>query len=156
MLAAMLWTPASHCDHASHLGVGYNEVLCAFFVLAAFYSRLRWLESRSRKWLIGEWAAYLAGFGALEVIVMYPAAAALHALCMARQARVEHASVIHSAALFFLAHTYLIRKHHVADLRRGDRRPFAGDVWNDFSVGVHGISLSKGCDDRRASRIRAL
>ncbi len=63
----------------------YNEILCAFCILAAFYARLRWLESGGRKWLITEWAAYLAGFGALEIIVMYPAVAALHALLIARK-----------------------------------------------------------------------
>ena len=85
ILAALLWARSACVTTPLVWASAYNEILCAFCILAAFYARLRWLESGSRKWLVGEWAAYLAGFGALEVIVMYPAVAALHALLMARK-----------------------------------------------------------------------
>jgi hypothetical protein len=47
-------------------------------VLCAFYARLRWLESQDNRWRVAEWAAYLLGFGALEIVVMYPFAALIY------------------------------------------------------------------------------
>ena len=56
----------------------YNQILCSLLVLCAFYARLRWLESNDNRWRVAEWAAYLLGFGALEIVVMYPAAALIY------------------------------------------------------------------------------
>ena len=77
-LAATLWTASSVLVKPVAWASGFDEVLCAFCILAAFYARLR-----GRRVL--EWIAYLAGFGALEVIVMYPAIAALYSLCADRK-----------------------------------------------------------------------
>jgi hypothetical protein len=41
------------------------------------------LESGETRWRVVEWTAYLAGFGALEVTVMYPPAALLYTRCVA-------------------------------------------------------------------------
>ena len=86
----------------------YNEVLCAFCILAAFYARLRWLESGGRKWRAAEWAAYLAGFGALEIIVMYPAVAALHALAIARKRFRSTLPLFVPAIAFTFLHLFFI------------------------------------------------
>lgn len=83
LFAAVLWTTNSNLAVALTWVSAYNQVLCGFLILAAFYSRLRWLESGRRIWIIAEWAAYVAGFGALEIIVMYPFVAAVHALATA-------------------------------------------------------------------------
>ena len=85
LIAAVLWTVSPNVTSPLIWASNYNQVLCAFCLLLAFYARLRWIESDQGKWLALEWAAYLAGFGALELIVIYPALAALHALCMARK-----------------------------------------------------------------------
>jgi hypothetical protein len=95
LIAAVLWTTSACIATPLSWASAYNEVLCAFFILGAFYSRLRWLEldapgfqspeSGRRAWRIAEWVFYLAGFGALEVIVVYPALIALHALCVDRK-----------------------------------------------------------------------
>lgn len=85
VLAAVLWTANGAIVLPLVWASTYNEVLCALCILLAFYARLRFLESGRRGWRITEWAAYLAGFGALEIIVMYPFIALLHALCMNRQ-----------------------------------------------------------------------
>jgi hypothetical protein len=74
LFSALLWTTSAAIVRPLAWASAYNQVLCGFFLLAAFYARLR-------KWRIAEWTAYLAGFGALEVIVMYPAVALLHAVC---------------------------------------------------------------------------
>ena len=90
LIAAVLWTTSACIETPLSWASAYNEVLCAFFILAAFYARLRWLEllpeqSGRRDWRIAEWVFYLAGFGALEVIVVYPALIALYAFCMDRK-----------------------------------------------------------------------
>lgn len=58
----------------------YNQVLCAFFALLAFYGFVRYVETGRRRFYIAQWAAFLAGFGALEVNAVYPAAAFAYAL----------------------------------------------------------------------------
>jgi hypothetical protein len=85
VLAAVLWTANGAIVLPLVWASTYNEVLCALCILLAFYARLRFLESGRRGWRITEWAAYLAGFGALEIIVMYPFIALLHALCLDRR-----------------------------------------------------------------------
>jgi len=73
VLGAIFWTASSILVTPIAWVSAYNELLCGFCILMAFYARLR-------GWRVTEWIAYLAGFGALEVIVVYPAIATLHAL----------------------------------------------------------------------------
>ena len=110
LLAALVWTVNLNVLGALAWASAYNEVLCAFCMLAAFYSRLRWLESGARRWMISEWAAYLAGFGALEIIVMYPCVALLHALCMARKRVWSTLPLFVPAAIFSIIHFTVIPK----------------------------------------------
>ncbi|HEV8145668.1 MAG TPA: hypothetical protein VGP79_04780 [Bryobacteraceae bacterium] len=88
----------------------YNQVLCAFLLLTAFYAHLRWLESGERKWIVAEWAAYLAGFGALEIIVMYPALMLLYHLCAARRKWFSVGALAVPAVAFAAVHAFLIPK----------------------------------------------
>jgi hypothetical protein len=83
VLGAVFWTASSVLVTPIAWASAYNELLCGFCILLAFYARLRaWRVTDARAaWRAVEWIAYLAGFGALEVIVAYPAIAALHALC---------------------------------------------------------------------------
>lgn len=78
--AAVLWTASAVLVRPLAWASAYNQALIALCVLLALYARLRWLESGSRKWMIIEWAAYLTGFGVLEIVVIYPAIALLHSL----------------------------------------------------------------------------
>ena len=54
----------------------YNQVLCGFFLLLAFHFLLRYVETGERRYNWFQWAAFLLGFGALELNVVYPAIAA--------------------------------------------------------------------------------
>jgi hypothetical protein len=110
LLAALLWTISLNVLVPLAWTSAYNEVLCAAFILGAFYARLRWLQSGGRKWIALEWAAYLAGFGALEIIVMYPVVAALHALCFARKRVWSTVPLFVPAALFTAIHFRFIPK----------------------------------------------
>jgi hypothetical protein len=66
----------------------YNQVLCGFFLLLAFHFLLRYVEAGERRYNLFQWAAFLAGFGALELNVVYPAIAAVYTiLCVPKGAR---------------------------------------------------------------------
>jgi hypothetical protein len=63
----------------------YNQFQYVFFILLAFWLLLRYIETGDRRYFAAQWAAYLLGFGALEVNVMYPALASAYAWMFARQ-----------------------------------------------------------------------
>jgi hypothetical protein len=110
LLAALLWTVSAVIATPLDWASCFNQVLCALCVLGAFYARLRWLESGESKWRWIEAIAYLAGFGVLEVIVMYPAMVLLHAAVDERaRARWRTALwMLIPAAAFTAAHFLLI------------------------------------------------
>ncbi len=108
LLAAVLWTSSVSVTRALAWASAYDQLMVAFCLLAAFYARLRWLESGERKWLIAEWAAYLAGFGALETIVMYPLLAALHGWCTGRLKLRSIAALCVPAAAFTAFHLFAL------------------------------------------------
>jgi len=56
----------------------FNQALCGFFLLLAFWCLLRYVETGERRWMVAQWAAFLAGFGALETNVVYPALASAY------------------------------------------------------------------------------
>jgi hypothetical protein len=111
LLAAVLWTTSPNLTAPLCWASSYNELLCAFCVLLAFYARLRWIESGRGMWMAIEWAAYLAGFGALEIIVMYPALASLHALCFARKKLLSALPLFVPAVIFTGVHFFFIPKN---------------------------------------------
>ena len=61
-------------------------MLCGFFLLLAFHFLLRYLETGERRYNLFQWAAFLLGFGALELNVVYPAIAAAYTLLCVRRA----------------------------------------------------------------------
>ena len=83
--AAILWV--LHGSGVLPLGwtCVYNEVMCGFFLLLAFHFLLRYTETGERRYYVFQWAAFLVGFGALELNVVYPAIAAAYTLLCARR-----------------------------------------------------------------------
>lgn len=83
--AQLLWLV--NCGLAPALGWSsiYNQILCAFFLLLAFYLMLLYAETGSRAFWIGHWVAFALGLGALETNVVYPVLAAFYALLFARK-----------------------------------------------------------------------
>jgi hypothetical protein len=116
--AAVLWTMSATLILPLAWASAYNEVLCAFLMMTAFYARLRWIESGAGKWRWIEAGAYLLGFGALEVIVVYPVlvlvysavSAKVNALARRRQPGVWSSMwwMFLPAAAFGLAHLRLM------------------------------------------------
>jgi hypothetical protein len=73
LVVAMVWTSL------------YNQVLCGFFLLSAFWFLLRYIETGRRSDYVWQWVLFLLGFGALEMNVVYPALAALYTYLCTRK-----------------------------------------------------------------------
>jgi hypothetical protein len=66
----------------------YNQVLCGFFLLGAFHFLMRYVETGERRYNWLQWGAFLLGFGASELNVVYPAVAAAYLLlCVPRKGK---------------------------------------------------------------------
>jgi hypothetical protein len=83
--AELLWLV--NCGLAPSLAWSsiYNQILCAFFLLLAFYLMLLHAETGSRALWTGQWVAFALSLGALETAVVYPALAAVYAILFARK-----------------------------------------------------------------------
>ena len=112
LAAAILWTSHASITQPLMWASSYNQLLCALCILTAFYARSRWLEDGRRRWIAIEWVAYLAGFGALEIIVMYPFIAVLYSLCLDRRRKgwLSALPLFIPALLFTAVHFFLIPK----------------------------------------------
>ena len=84
-LSPILWMVNSALSGAMSWTSGYNQVLCAFFLLLAFRLFLQYVETGERKYYVWQWVVFLLGFGALELNVVYPALAFSYALFCARK-----------------------------------------------------------------------
>jgi hypothetical protein len=81
--APVLWIVNSNLYTPMAWSSAYNQILCAFFLLSALLCWIRYTETGERRFLVAQWIAFVLGFGALEINVVYPALAALYALCRA-------------------------------------------------------------------------
>lgn len=84
-LAPVLWVVNSGLAVSLAWTSAYNQILCAFFLLLAFYCLLRYIETGRRRFLAAQWAAFVLGFGALEVMAVYPVIACTYTWLCARQ-----------------------------------------------------------------------
>jgi hypothetical protein len=102
--AACLWTVNVGLSTPLAWTSAYNQVLCTLFLLLAFWCFLRYTETGARRWYVWQWIAFLIGFGALEINVVYPALAALYALCCARRYLLSTVPLFVVSALYTLVH----------------------------------------------------
>jgi hypothetical protein len=108
--AAVVWTTSFAVAVPLMWSAAYNQILCSMLLLVALYARAKWLESGERRWRVAEWVAYLAGFGALEVTVMYPLAALLYTWCVARKKDRGAWVLLAPAAIFGAIHWLAIAR----------------------------------------------
>lgn len=113
-LAALFWVANTGLIVTLSWLSAYNQALCAFFLLAAFYCLLRHIQTGRRRWLLGEWAAFLLGLGALETMAVYPLIAAAWACCCARKYLRQTVPFFAAAAVYLLLH-YLVQPYQSAD-----------------------------------------
>jgi len=82
----------------------YNQIQCSIFMLAGFYLFLRYAETGRRGFYWAQWAAFLLGFGANEINVVYPALAALYAILFARRYWLSTLPMFGVSAAYALVH----------------------------------------------------
>ena len=104
LLAALLWVGNDALSVPLSWSSAYNQILCSFFVLLSFFFLLRYAEQGRTRDLAAQWVAFVLGFGALELNVVYPALATAYALCCARRVLKSTLLLWIPSVLFFLIH----------------------------------------------------
>ena len=84
-LAPVLWVCNGNIYQPLSWTSAYNQVQCSTFLLLALGLFLRFIETGRRRYYYAQIVVFVLGFGSLELNVVYPAIAALYALCCARQ-----------------------------------------------------------------------
>lgn len=103
--AAILWTLNSGVAVALSWSAVYYELLCAFVFLLNFWLLLRYVETGKLRFYILQCVFFLLGFGVLELNVVYPALAAVYALCCARQILLKVAPLFLASGAYAVAHS---------------------------------------------------
>lgn len=102
--AAVFWSLNSTSVEPLGWACVYNEVMCGFFLLLAFYCLLRYVETARTRWYVWQWIVFLLGFGALELNIVYPALAAVYAALCARKYLVRTLALAPVSAAYFFLH----------------------------------------------------
>jgi hypothetical protein len=103
--AAVFWAVSSSSMEPLGWACVYNEVMCGFFLLLAFYFLLRYIDTGERRFFVYQWIVFLLGFGALELNVVYPALAAGYTLLCARRHFRRTLPMFAASAVYAVAHT---------------------------------------------------
>jgi hypothetical protein len=109
-LAPLLWVLNSAIVTALAWSSSYNQMLCGFFILSALALWIHFTDTGRRRLYIAMWIAFLIGFGALELNVVFPAIAALHALLFARRKLGWTLPLFAVSAAYTLLHNYVAPK----------------------------------------------
>jgi len=78
----------------------YNEILCGFCLLLAFYLFLRHTDTGQWRYYVAQWIVFILGFGVLELNLVYPCLAASYALCCSRRHLVRTLPMFPVSALY--------------------------------------------------------
>jgi len=82
--------------------------MCGLCLLLAFYFLLRYLETGDRRYNLAQWAVFLLGFGALELMVVYPAVAAAYTWFCARRKFAGTLWLFTGSAAYLAVHTIFV------------------------------------------------
>ena len=134
--AAIFWTVNNSLAQVMSWTSVYNQAMCAFFILLAFYFLLRSIETGRRVFWIAQWIVFLLGFGALELNVVYPALAAAYTFLCARQHFRRTLPLFIPSLVYAVVHAMTAPITSPAYTMHFDRRIFTGllTYWQ-WSVG---------------------
>ncbi len=116
--AAILWTVNSALSIPLSWSAEYYEILCAFFFVLDLRLLQRYIETGKRRFWIAQWVVFAAGFGVLELNVVYPALAAVYVWCYAPKT-LRPKMLRKILPLFALSAAYMIVHLAVAPLPAG-------------------------------------
>ena len=109
-LAPIVWS--ANCCLALAMGwsSAYNEICFAFFFLLSFLLLLKYIDTGQRRYWIAQWVTFMLGFGALELMVMYPVIASSYLFCCARKYFRRSLLLLIPSVIFTSLHFGLIPK----------------------------------------------
>jgi hypothetical protein len=113
-LAPVLWMVNSSLSVAMSWTAAYNQIQCAFWMLLAFYWFIVYTQTGEKRYYLWQGAAFVLGFGALEINVVYPALVAIYALCFARR------HLIRTVPLFIVSAAYALLHRSIAPAQTTD------------------------------------
>lgn len=107
-LAALLWLANSALAPAMTWSSPYNQILCGLLLLVSLWQLERYLETGQSRYYAGQWLTFLAGFGANEITVVYPAVAAAYCLCRVRRIPRSVLALVFGSVVFLVLEFTLI------------------------------------------------
>ena len=142
-LAALLWTANAGMALAMSWSSAYNEIAVAFFMLLAFRLFLAYIDTGRLKYWIWQWIAFLLGFGALELMVVYPALAAGYALCCSRTHLRKTLYLFLPSLLFVFVHVFFIPKPADTHYQMHFDTGIIATLWNYWAYGMGALRASQ-------------
>lgn len=110
LLASLLWCSNSVLSWPLSWTAAYNQILCAtVFLLALFFLQL-YSKLGDRRYLVLQWVVFLAGFGVLELNVVYPLIAVGYAMLFAPNRAGSYAKMLPVSLMFAAIHFYVAPK----------------------------------------------
>jgi hypothetical protein len=103
-IAALLWTANYAVSVSLYWSAVYYELLCSLLFVTALWLLVRYTQTNNRRYLLAQWIVFLLGFGVLELNVVYPALAAVYALCCARHLLAKVLPLFVPSLLYSVAH----------------------------------------------------
>ncbi|MBX9603102.1 MAG: hypothetical protein K2X35_19010 [Bryobacteraceae bacterium] len=140
--AASLWMLNARVLVSVSWASAYNQQLYSFCLLAAFYCLLRYLDTGRRGYLLAQWIFYLAGFGALEVTVVYPALAAAYCVLLRPKELRSVLPMFIPASVFAALHLFVIPKPSSATYAMSFDAGLVSRLWRYFvwTLGPEGLA----------------
>ena len=109
-LAPIFWITNSKLMMVMTWCLAYDYALCGFLLLTAFWMFLRWSDTGERRYQLGMWTAYLLGFLALEVDLVFPFLAAAYALLCGKKLFRKTLPLFIPALVFVIADLLLFHR----------------------------------------------
>jgi 4-amino-4-deoxy-L-arabinose transferase-like glycosyltransferase len=107
--AAVLWAVNTALATPLSWSSAYNQVLCAFFVLAGLWLLFKYLDTGRRRYYAAEWLTLILGFGASEFMIVYPVAAALLVVVLYRRLPRSVLALFLPSAAFATLHVLVLK-----------------------------------------------
>ncbi|MDX2153157.1 MAG: hypothetical protein SFV54_20605 [Bryobacteraceae bacterium] len=104
VLAPILWIANPALGVPMSWTSAYNQILCAFFILAAFRLFLAYVETGRARYYWLQFGVFVLGFGANELNVVYPALAAAYAVLCSRKHVARTLPLVAVSVLYFVLH----------------------------------------------------
>lgn len=105
--AAVFWVAGAALAVPMVWASAYNQLVCAFFFLTAFRLLLLFIDTGRQRYFWAQWAAFILGLGALELMVVYPAVAAAYTWVFARRHFRGTLPMLALSVVYSIANRYL-------------------------------------------------